>query len=630
MIRILAGATFAFLLAATLVAQAPTPPSACDRLGTLALPDTTITRAETVAGPGFTPPGGRAIGNLPGFCRVAATSKLAVRFEVWLPLNGWNGKFQGVGNGANAGAISYDAMALALRRGYAVASTDTGHATTNGRDAQWAMGHPELLIDFAYRGLHITTEHAKTVVRTFYGQSATRSYYVGCSTGGRQGLMEAQRFPDDYDGLIAGAPAANWTRFQAGGHLWAVLSLNKDPESYVPASKLPIIEGAVNAACDAADGVTDGVLEDPRQCHFDAQALACKAGQDLSRCLTPKQAAAVNNIWNGPHNSKGQLVYPPYMRGAEAAGGWATYTTGKEPVSGSHWEQASNVFKYMVFENPAWDFRSFDYDRGVSFSNTTEPFSQNWPDRTDSTSTGNGQNGNSSDSQNWSDNESWSNAHGEAHTDSYSETEGTAVTEGRAVSRVVTDTDSESETNGTTIGTSKSRGTNWATSNQEGSSIGSGTTTNKATGRNTSWSAGVAESLAPIMKDLPTAVHSLQTVAHMAAEAINELPIGTAIVKTRSNGRVESAIVRIPLLVDPKEKYPGYAKAYLIERSPQALPIAEADKLIADRQEWVIAQGAKLLVSKPTGIDATKSFRVSGKRWAKNPQRKGETPPETE
>ena len=367
MIRILAGATFVFLLAATLVAQAPAPPSACDRVATLALPDTTITRAETVAGPGFTPPGGRAIGNLPGFCRVAATSKPAVRFEVWLPLAGWNGKFQGVGNGANAGAISYDAMALALKRGYAVASTDTGHATTNGRDAQWAMGHAELLIDFAYRGLHITTEHAKAVVHAFYGQPATRSYYVGCSTGGRQGLMEAQRFPDDYDGLIAGAPAANWTRFQAGGHLWAVLSLNKDPESYVPASKLPIIESAVNAACDAADGVTDGVLEDPRQCHFDAQALACKAGQDLSSCLTPKQAAAVNNIWNGPHDSVGQLVYPPYMRGAEAAGGWATYTTGKEPVSGSHWEQASNVFKYMVFENPAWDFRSFDYDRDVSF-----------------------------------------------------------------------------------------------------------------------------------------------------------------------------------------------------------------------------------------------------------------------
>jgi feruloyl esterase len=287
---------------------------------------------------------------------------------VWLPITGWNGKFQGVGNGANAGSISYDAMATALRRGYAVASTDTGHATTNGRDARWAMGHPELLVDFAYRGLHITTEHAKAIVRAFYGKAPERSYYVGCSTGGRQGLMEAQRFPDDYDGLIAGAPAANWTRFQTGGHLWVVLSLNKDPESYVPPSKLPIIEKAVNAACDAADGIEDGVLDDPRRCTFDARALTCKAGDDASTCLTPKQATAVNSVWNGPRNSRGELIYPPYMRGAESAGGWRTYSTGAGPLTGSHWEQAENVMKYMVFENPAWDFRTFDYDRDVAFT----------------------------------------------------------------------------------------------------------------------------------------------------------------------------------------------------------------------------------------------------------------------
>jgi hypothetical protein len=266
-------------------------------------------------------------------------------------------------------------------------------------------------------------------------------------------------------------------------------------------------------------------------------------------------------------------------------------------------------------------------DRGVSFSNTTEPFTQRWPDRTDSTGTSNGRNGGASDSQNWSENESWSNSHGEAHTDSYSETEGIAVTEGRAESRVVTDTDSESETNGTTIGTSKSRGTNWATSNQAGSSTGIGTTTGKSTGRSTTRTNGVAESLAPIMRDLPTAVHSLQTITHMAAEAINELPIGTAIVKTRISGRVESAIVRIPLLVDPKEKYPGYAKAYLLERSPLALPIMEADRLIADRHEWIKAHGAKLIAPKPAA-DTPKSFRVSGERWVKNPQRKGEKPPE--
>jgi feruloyl esterase len=373
MTRLFAAVTLATAVAVSLGAQTaetprPTGGASCATLASIALPDTTITAADEVNGPSFTPPGARPIERLPAFCRVAATSKPAVRFEVWMPVASWNGKFQGVGNGANAGSISYDAMATAIRRGYAVASTDTGHSTTNARDAQWAMGHPELVADFGYRALHLTTEHGKAIVQAFYRTAPTRSYYVGCSTGGRQGLMEAQRYPDDYDGLITGAPAANWTRFQAGGHLWIVLALNKDPESYVPPAKLPLIENAVNAACDAADGVKDGVLDDPRRCHFDAQALACKPGQDASSCLTAKQATAVNSIWNGPRNSHGDLVYPPYMRGAESQGGWNTYMTGKTPVSGSHWDQASNVFRYMVFENPAWDFRTFDYDRDVAFT----------------------------------------------------------------------------------------------------------------------------------------------------------------------------------------------------------------------------------------------------------------------
>lgn len=373
-VRVTAGVGLAMAVAAAITTGVQgqtnaTPASACERIAAVSLPETTVSTAETVSGPTFMPSGfSRSLASLPAFCRVAATSRPAVRFEVWLPLNGWNRKFQGVGNGANAGSISYDAMATALRRGYAVASTDTGHATTNARDARWAMGRPDLLEDFAHRALHITTEHAKAVVRAFYGQAAERSYYVGCSTGGRQGLMEAQRYPGDYDGLIAGAPAANWTRFQAGGHLWAVLALNKDPESYVPASKLPLIERAVNAACDKDDGVADGVLNDPRRCAFDARQLTCKTGQDDSTCLTSKQATAVNNIWSGVRTSRGELVYPPYMRGAEAAGGWANYMTGKGPVSGNHFDQADNVFKYMVFQNPNWDFRTFDWDRDVTFT----------------------------------------------------------------------------------------------------------------------------------------------------------------------------------------------------------------------------------------------------------------------
>ncbi len=356
-----------FALPLSWAPHAAPPASSCARLASLRLPDTVVSAAAEITGPTFTPPGGAALADLPPFCRVAATSAPAVRFEVWLPVDRWNGKFEGVGNGANGGSIVYGAMADALRRGYATASTDTGHATTNARDASWAVGHPELVVDFGYRAIHLTAEHAKRIVEAFYGRGASRAYFASCSTGGRQALMEAQRFPEDYEGIVAGAPAANWTRFEAGGHLWVVTALNKDPESYIPASKLRALGDAVNEACDANDGIRDGVLNDPRTCRFDPAVLTCRDGRDDDSCLTAKQVQAVKNVWAGARNASGQ-VYPGYMPGAEAAGGWATYTTGSGPRTGSHWQQAENVFKYMVFEDPTWDFRTFDYDRDLGFA----------------------------------------------------------------------------------------------------------------------------------------------------------------------------------------------------------------------------------------------------------------------
>jgi len=359
--------TTAALAIATAAVPAGQPSQAsCASLLSAHLPDTTIKAAEEVAGPSFTPGTGAAISNLPAFCRVVGVTKPAITFEVWLPVATWNGKFNGVGNGANAGSISYGAMAAAVRRGYATASTDTGHASTNSRDASWAMGHPELLVDFGYRAIHVTAENAKQIVRSFYGQPAKRSYFEACSTGGRQGLMEAQRFPDDYDGIVAGAPAANWTRFQTGGHLWAVLALNKDPESYIPASKLQLLADAVNTACDRIDGIADGVLDDPRRCQFNPQTLVCKPAQDSESCLTAKQAKAVADIWTGSKTSAGEQIYPGYMPGAEAAGGWAAYMSGSGPRTGNHFDQSDNVLKYMVFQNPSWDFRTFDYDKDVA------------------------------------------------------------------------------------------------------------------------------------------------------------------------------------------------------------------------------------------------------------------------
>src|SRR4029077_17045934 len=185
----------------------------------------------------------------------------AVNFEVWLPVQNWNGKFQGVGNGGTAGVISYSAMGTALNRGYATASTDTGHVNKQGFDSTWALGHPELVEDFGYRGLHVATVNGKQITRSFYDRQPNHSYYVGCSKGGQQGLMEAQRFPEDYDGLIAGDPANNWTRFYAGSRLWYSMATLKDPESYIPASKTAILGNATRVACDAIDGIVDGVID---------------------------------------------------------------------------------------------------------------------------------------------------------------------------------------------------------------------------------------------------------------------------------------------------------------------------------------------------------------------------------
>jgi feruloyl esterase len=234
------------------------------------LKDATVTRAEVVAPGKFSlPDGGRrgegrgnAYKDLPEFCRVAATlapsSDSDIKVEVWLPTTTWNGKFQAVGNGGWAGVISYPAMADALRAGYATASTDTGHVGGRGT---FALDHPEKLIDFSWRSEHEMTVKAKALIQAFYGNAPKLSYWNGCSTGGRQGLKEAQMFPNDYDGIIAGAPA-NRTAIS----LWIAAAVLKDPASYIPPAKYPVIHQAALAACDAADGLKDGLIDDPSRC----------------------------------------------------------------------------------------------------------------------------------------------------------------------------------------------------------------------------------------------------------------------------------------------------------------------------------------------------------------------------
>jgi feruloyl esterase len=284
--------------------------------------------------------------------------------EVWMPATGWNDKYQGHGNGGFAGAIGYAALGAAIKRGYAAAGTDTGHT---GGDAAWALGHPEKVIDFGYRAIHEMSMKAKVIIDAFYGHDPEHSYFASCSDGGREALMEAQRFPEDYDGILAGAPANFWTHLLVGG-MWVNLATLLDQASYIPASKLPAIGASVLAACDAQDGVTDGILNDPRQCNFDPATLLCQ-GADSSSCLTMPQATALKKIYAGPHDSAGQRIFPGYMPGAEdGPGGWAPWITGQERGRGALFSFGTQFFSDMVYEQTAWDYKTFNVDQATKLA----------------------------------------------------------------------------------------------------------------------------------------------------------------------------------------------------------------------------------------------------------------------
>ena len=249
-----------------------------------------------------------------------------IKIEVWLPASGWNGKFLAVGNGGWSGAIVYPALATSLLRGYATASTDTGHS---GGSGSFALGHPEKLTDFAYRAVHEMTVQAKAIIAAHYGSPARLSYWNGCSSGGKQGLKEAQRFPGDYDGIIAGAPANYWTHLVTQS-LWVAQATLTDPARYVPPAKFPLINKAVLDACDRLDGVKDGLLGDPSQCRFDPAALRCQ-GDDAPTCLTGPQVEAVRRIYSAAKNPRtGDIIFPGLAPGSEL--GWNALAGGPSSV----------------------------------------------------------------------------------------------------------------------------------------------------------------------------------------------------------------------------------------------------------------------------------------------------------
>jgi feruloyl esterase len=336
----------------------PALAASCESLAKLSLPDATITLAEHKFLGQLTTPGELSVPNANPLCRVAATltptSDSDIKIEVWLPESGWNGKYMAVGNGGWSGSINYNAMADAVRRHYATSSTDTGHA---GGSASFALGHPEKLIDYAYRSEHEMTVKAKTIVAAYYGNGPRLAYWNGCSAGGKQALKEAQRYPEDFDGIVAGAPAANWTG-RAAQSIWVAQAVHNDEASYIPPAKYTVIHKAVLAACDALDGVEDGVLEDPVRCKFDPQVLACKDA-DGPDCLTAPQVEAARKIYSPSINPRTkQPLYSGLTRGSEL--GWSTWG-GPQPLS-----IGLGYFKYVVFEKPDWDFRTLDFDRDIA------------------------------------------------------------------------------------------------------------------------------------------------------------------------------------------------------------------------------------------------------------------------
>jgi feruloyl esterase len=354
---------------ATHAQQPPRGPLACADLAGLTFEgNTSITSAVPVTDGSLVLSPTLTAANLPSFCRVQGLSKptsdSSIFFEVWLPQpERWNSRFLSAGEGGFAGNPAYarngldGSMDELLRRGYATASTDTGHKNT---EANWAVGHPEKAVDYLHRAKHLVTVAAKGVIAAHYGRPPSYSYFSSCSNGGRQGLIEAQRYPEDFDGFVIGAPW-NFQSAANAGFVWNAQALNA-PGAAIPAAKLPAITAAAMAACDAKDGLVDGIIADPRTCRFDPTVLTCK-GADSNTCLTPPQVTALQKIYAGPKNPRtGEQIFPGFAVGSEMS--WTNMVANLNATG-----LPNGYFANLVFEDPKWDFKTFDFDKDMATAN---------------------------------------------------------------------------------------------------------------------------------------------------------------------------------------------------------------------------------------------------------------------
>ena len=337
----------------------------CEAVKDLKFTDTTFTMAERVTSGDVEAPGiDTPLHGLPAFCRVAGvlrpTSDSEIKFEVWIPENDWNGRFLGVGNGGFAGGIYYQQLAGNLQRGFATAGSDAGHQA-EAEDASWAFGHPEKVKDFGWRAVHLTAERAKEIIAAYYGKPVSKAYFDSCSDGGREALMEAQRFPEDYDGILAGAPANNWVHMLSSG-VDVAQATRGDPRAYISSLKLPAIQRATLAACDGQDGVKDGIINDPATCHFDPQVLLCKDEESID-CLTQPEVNSLKRYYQGGVDSQGKSIFPGFVLGDES--GWRDWIVGHGPGSGSGDGYVRNYFRYMVTGAPKWNVLTANVDESL-------------------------------------------------------------------------------------------------------------------------------------------------------------------------------------------------------------------------------------------------------------------------
>ena len=350
--------------------------AACQNLTALDLPNAKVTAAEAVTGGKFHPAGAREeIENLPPFCRVRVVVRPTINVEIWMPLSGWNGKLLGTVPGGTLGSITYGdtvkdlkaptngigvaGLANGIQLGYAMMSTDAGHVSA---DTTW-WNDMLRFTDLAYRGTHEMAVKGKIVTAAFYAQQPSRTYFSSCSGGGRVALMEAQRYPEDFDGIIGGHPGNNWTNLMAS-ELWSTRATTDKPENNLPTEKTKMITTAAIAHCDADDGLKDGIISNPAVCKFDPGVLQCKGG-DGPDCLTEGQVEAVRKIYAGPKYPDGRRISYGLLPGSES--GWGAKYTGIKDVNTQGGVADRLFIKLSVMNDMNYDLKTFDWNRDMDF-----------------------------------------------------------------------------------------------------------------------------------------------------------------------------------------------------------------------------------------------------------------------